>query len=215
MNAEQIAAAVLQAGLASIEFDVADCFASYLSLLIKWNAKLNLTATRDAEAIVHRHFLDCIQCAQSLPKISTLLDFGSGAGLPGIPIALCRPEIRVTLAESQRKKAAFLREVIRTLDLNAEVFDGRAEAMPSGAVFGAVTLRAVDDMELACRAAQACIAKDGWVVLFSTVSGIAALQSTLPEVIWKREIPSASLEHGVISLGQIAGKPKLFHVEQS
>ena len=100
-----------------------DQLAAYLALLLKWNSKLNLTAVREPAEIVRRHLVECIQCAQALPEVRTLLDFGSGAGLPGVPIAIVRPEIRVTLGESQGKKSAFLREVVRTLGLNAEVFD--------------------------------------------------------------------------------------------
>ena len=69
---------------------------------------MNLTAVREPEAIIRRHFVECAFAAQHLPTdITTLLDYGSGAGLPGIPIAICRPEIRVTLAEAQGKKAPF------------------------------------------------------------------------------------------------------------
>jgi len=86
-------------------------FGAYAALLIRWNARMNLTAVRDEEGILRRHFAESIVCARILPPgITTLLDFGSGAGFPGLPIALCRREIAVTLAESQGKKVAFLRE---------------------------------------------------------------------------------------------------------
>ena len=82
------------------------------------------------------------------------MDLGSGAGLPGIPIQIARAELRVTLAESQKKKAAFLREVVRELDLGgASVYAGRVENMPSATVFDMVTLRAVDKMGEAMQAA--------------------------------------------------------------
>src|ERR1700678_3008771 len=76
----------------------------YLDLLLKWNARTNLTAIRDPEEIVRRHFGESLFAAQHLsPSTSTLLDLGSGAGFPGLPIALLHPEIAVTLAESQNK----------------------------------------------------------------------------------------------------------------
>ena len=79
-----------------------------------------LTAIRDEEGILTRHFVESIVCARALPAgIATLLDVGSGAGFPGIPIALCRSEIAVTLAESQGKKAAFLQEAVRVLGVAA------------------------------------------------------------------------------------------------
>ena len=97
-------------------------FEAYLSLILRWNTRMNLTAVRTEEAILSVHLVESIACARALPAgISTLLDFGSGAGFPGIPIALCRPEIAVTLAESQGKKAAFLQEAVRVLGITVKV----------------------------------------------------------------------------------------------
>jgi 16S rRNA (guanine527-N7)-methyltransferase len=121
----------------------------YLSLILKWNDRTNLTSVREPEAIVRRHFGESIFLALHLGATGTLLDFGSGAGFPGIPIQLVRPEIAVTLAESQGKKAAFLREAVRTLGLATEIYAGRVETMPGGRRFDVVTLRAVDRMEMA------------------------------------------------------------------
>jgi 16S rRNA (guanine527-N7)-methyltransferase len=127
-------------------------FQDYLSLLLRWNARVNLTAIRDEDGILSRHFVESIACARALPaEIRTLLDFGSGAGFPGIPIALCRPEIAVTLAESQGRKAAFLQEAVRVLGISATVHAGRAEALTTP--FDCVVLRAVDRMESAVQSA--------------------------------------------------------------
>jgi 16S rRNA (guanine527-N7)-methyltransferase len=120
--------------------------AVYLELILKWNAKTNLTAIREPEAIVRRHFGESLFVGGHLGECGTLLDFGSGAGFPGVPIQLMRPDVRVTLAESQGKKAAFLREVVRVLGLDTEVWAGRVEAMPAGRRFDAVAMRAVDNM---------------------------------------------------------------------
>lgn len=127
--------------------------AQYLQLLLKWNARTNLTAIRDPEEIVLRHFGESLFAAQHLGKCETLLDFGSGAGFPGLPIQLFHPGMAVTLAESQNKKATFLREVVRTLGLKTEVWAGRVEAMPLARRFDVVTLRAVDNMDAAIQAA--------------------------------------------------------------
>lgn len=125
-------------------------FSAYLDLLLKWNARTNLTAIRDPEEIVRRHFGESLFAARHLdPGTPTLLDFGSGAGFPGLPIALLRPDIAVTLAESQNKKATFLREAVRVLGLKVEVWPSRVEDMPSGRQFHTVALRAVDRMETA------------------------------------------------------------------
>jgi 16S rRNA (guanine527-N7)-methyltransferase len=179
-------------------------FDTYLSLLLKWNSKLNLTGVRQPEMIVSRHLVECIQCAQALPEAAALLDFGSGAGLPGLPIAICRPELRVTLAESQRKKAAFLREAVRSLALNTEVFDGRVEDMAEERLFPIVTLRAVDRMADACRVALSRLAPSGWMVLFATEGTEAGFKAGLPGVEWRRELPISGLSRGVILFGQRA-----------
>src|SRR5215813_3063066 len=99
---------------------------TYLDLLLRWNARINLTAVRDPEQIVTRHFGESLlagrvllQCGalDSGGKAATLADLGSGAGLPGIPIKLLSPQTHTTLIEANHKKAAFLREVIRHLNL--------------------------------------------------------------------------------------------------
>jgi 16S rRNA (guanine527-N7)-methyltransferase len=160
-------ALLAEAGLAPLDGVLAGCFENYLSLLLRWNARVNLTAIRDEEGILRRHFVESIVCARALPAgIATLLDFGSGAGFPGIPIALCRPEITVTLAESQGKKAAFLSEAVRVLGVTATVHSGRAESLHK--VFDCITLRAVDKMGQAIQAAGRLVLPGGWLALMTT-----------------------------------------------
>lgn len=165
-----------QARLAPLSGDQLAQFESYLSLFLRWNARLNLSAVRDEEGVLTRHFVESIACAQALPvEIGTLLDFGSGAGLPGIPIALCRPEITVTLAESQGKKAAFLREALRVLEIPAKVWAQRAELLTGP--FDCVTLRAVDRMPQAIKAAARLVAPTGWLVLMTTRGELPVLRA--------------------------------------
>jgi 16S rRNA (guanine527-N7)-methyltransferase len=193
MMSAGIEAAVGRAGIHPLTPDAAKHFATYLELLLKWNARLNLTAIREPEDILERHFLECIFAAQQLPSgIKTLLDFGSGGGFPGIPFAICRSEIRVTLGESQSKKAAFLREVVRTLNLaNVDVFNGRVEAL--NRTFDAVALRAVDKMPEACRAAEPKIAADGHFILFVTKDSAPSLAAEFDQISWAtpRPIPGS------------------------
>lgn len=205
MTPLEIAQVIDQTGLRSLTPAALRQFESYLALLLKWNARLNLTAIRDPATILNRHFVESIQCAQALadlPAGSTLLDFGSGAGLPGVPIAICRPDIHVTLAESQGKKAAFLKEVVRTLSLNIEVIDGRVEEMPSDRQFDIVTLRAVDKMPEACRVATGRMSQRGWIVVFSTAGTADNIKASLPEIEWQQEIPLSILNHGLLLFGQ-------------
>ncbi|HEX5235662.1 MAG TPA: 16S rRNA (guanine(527)-N(7))-methyltransferase RsmG [Silvibacterium sp.] len=200
--------ALAKAGLTELAPHAGAQFETYLELLLKWNARLNLTAIREREAILGRHFVECIQCAQALPELpagATLLDYGSGAGLPGIPIAICHPEIRVTLADSQGKKAAFLREVARSLGLNSEIFDGRIEEMSAERRFDVVTLRAVDRMAEACREALFRIVPGGWMVLLVTRAVAVRLPTAFPEVEWERSIAISGSETGEIVFGRARG----------
>ena len=182
MTAAELESAIEDAKLTSLPPTAINGFQKYLELILKWNARLNLTAIREPKDILHRHFIECIFAAQHLPSsIYTLLDFGSGGGFPGIPIALCRPEIRVTLGESQAKKAAFLREALRTLSLTkAEVFHGRAENLEKS--FDAAALRAVDKMQDACRAAIEKIVPGGYLVLLTSEGAAEPLQ--VDQISW-------------------------------
>jgi len=148
-----------------------DQLTTYLDLLLKWNARTNLTAIRDPEEIVRRHFGESLFAAVHLaPKLApnaTLLDFGSGAGFPGLPIQLLLPHLRVTLAESQNKKSTFLREVVRTLALPTQIHAARVETLPAEALFDAITLRAVDNTPAALAAAKPHLAPAGWLVLLT------------------------------------------------
>jgi 16S rRNA (guanine527-N7)-methyltransferase len=154
---------------------------TYLDLLLKWNARTNLTAIRDPEEIVRRHFGESLFAARHIaPGTQTLLDFGSGAGFPGLPIALLRPEISVTLAESQNKKATFLREAVRTLNLTTEVWPNRVEAMPAHRRFDTVTLRAVDNMDAALPAAIARIVDGGQLAPLTSTARTPAGGETIP-----------------------------------
>ena len=113
---------------------------AYLDLLAKWNRAYNLTAVRNPEDMVSRHLLDSLVVLPYLHG-NTLADLGSGAGLPGIPLAIARPGLRVTLIESSGKKARFLREAVRSLPFaNVTVQQARVQDAPGR--YDTVTARA-------------------------------------------------------------------------
>ena len=157
---------------------------TYLDLLLKWNARTNLTAIRDPEEIVQRHFGESlfagIHLAQRLPPEATILDFGSGAGFPGLPIQLLHPSLKITLAESQNKKSTFLREVIRTLNLPTEVHAARAETLPPTRLFDAIALRAVDNMPHALAAAKPRLTPNGLLAVLTTEPASGGTSIPLP-----------------------------------
>jgi len=136
----------LDAGLAALGLDatLAEPLARYLALMLRWNAAYNLTAIRDPREMVTKHLLDSLAMVPAVRGIATLADLGTGPGLPGIPLAIALPELRVTLVESNGKKARFMREAVRTLGLgNAEVAESRIEALDRPGQFAAITARAL------------------------------------------------------------------------
>jgi 16S rRNA (guanine527-N7)-methyltransferase len=133
----------------------------YLALLQKWNRVYNLTAVRKPADMVTRHLLDSLAVA---PHVSAarLLDVGSGAGLPGVPLALAHPGMRVTLLDSSQKKAAFLRQAVIELGLaNVEVVCERVEAWRPGRVFETVITRAFASLAEFAAAAGHLVAPGG------------------------------------------------------
>ncbi len=136
----------LEAGLVQLSQDpaLAGPLLAYLALLARWNATYNLTAVRDPAQMVPRHLLDSLAMQPFVRDLGTLADLGTGPGLPGIPLAIATPSLRVTLVESNGKKARFLREAVRQLGLaNAEVAESRIEAFHPQAGFDAITARAL------------------------------------------------------------------------
>jgi 16S rRNA (guanine527-N7)-methyltransferase len=164
---EQVEKAASRWGLTEIAAPVADRLAAYGNLLLQWNARLSLTSIRDEAELVERHLMEGVFAAAHHPEAATALDFGSGTGVPGIPIALCKPSIHVILAESQRKKASFLQEALRQLHLTASVHAGRAETLPA-ANFDAVWMRAVDKIAAMLPIAANLVAPGGSLCLFGT-----------------------------------------------
>jgi 16S rRNA (guanine527-N7)-methyltransferase len=169
--------------------------AVYLDLILKWNARTNLTAIRQPEEIVRRHFGESLFLGTHLGHCATLLDFGSGAGLPGIPVQLMRPDVHVTLAESQGKKAAFLREVVRELALTSEVWAARVEQMEPERKFDAVAMRAVDRMADAVREGSAHARQKMLVLGSSEVADYLGLRDGFATV---NAIPLPELRDGVL-----------------
>ena len=140
------ARADLDAGLATLGLDPASAepLARYLALMLRWNAAYNLTAIRDPREMVTKHLLDSLAMAPFVAGLPSLADLGTGPGLPGIPLAIVTPGLRVSLVESNGKRARFMREALRTLGLdNAEVVESRIEALDRPGQYAAITARAL------------------------------------------------------------------------
>lgn len=123
--------------------DRAEAFAVYLNLLEQWNRVYNLTGIRRRDELIARHLVESLALGPLLTG-GTIADVGTGAGLPGLPLAIDHPRLHFTLIESRRKRVNFLRHVVATLGLaNTEVLHGRAEDLPITEPFATVLARAV------------------------------------------------------------------------
>ena len=198
---------------------------TYIDLLRRWNARINLTAIRDPEEIVTRHFGESFFAVRHLfpaerrsadreghgfsraeiaplnpralapevandqrPRTNDLIDLGSGAGFPGLPIKLWAAHLRLTLVESNHKKATFLREVIRSLTLtDIDVFLGRAEDFPGQA--RVVTLRAVERFYSILPVAARLVVPSGRLALLIGQSQVGHACELLPSLRWLAPIP--------------------------
>jgi 16S rRNA (guanine527-N7)-methyltransferase len=120
---------------------------AYLGLLFKWNAVYNLTAVRDPLQMVYQHLLDSLAAVPAFAAAHNVLDVGAGGGLPGIVLAICDAERRLTLVDTVHKKTAFLTQVKAELGLaNVSVHTGRVEQMPAPQLFDVITSRAFAEL---------------------------------------------------------------------
>ena len=163
-------AAILAQGIAEaglpIDAQKQQKLLAYLTLMQKWNKVHNLTAVRDADEMVVLHLLDSLVV---LPFIDgkALLDVGSGAGLPGIPLAICLPELKVPVIDSNNKKVSFMRQAKAELGIeNLEVLGGRVEEIAPNHKFDMVISRAFSDLDLFISLThQLCDAQGKWLAM--------------------------------------------------
>jgi 16S rRNA (guanine527-N7)-methyltransferase len=178
----------------------------YIDLLLRWNARINLTSVRQPEAIVTRHFGESLFTAHHLfPKPeegTSLIDLGSGAGFPGVPIKLWAPQLRLALIESNHKKIAFLRQLARTITLtDIDVFSGRAEAY-AGPPADVVTLRAVERFSSVLPIAARLVVPGGRLALLIGEAQIAEATALLPSAAWNAPAPLPLSSSRVLLIGR-------------
>ena len=162
----------------------------YINLLLKWNARINLTAIREPTEIVQRHFGESLFAAKYLldqQQPQTVIDLGSGAGFPGVPFAMLATEVQVTLIESQQKKATFLKELVHVLGLkNVKIFSDRAENYPDTADL--VMLRAVEKFDQALPMAAQLTKAGGRVALMIGSGQVEPAKRLVAELIWANPV---------------------------
>lgn len=147
-----------------------DAFQKYLELLLSWNKKMNLTAITEPTEVCIKHFADSLTVLDSveLKRHAKVLDVGSGAGFPGIPLKIAREDLMLTIIDSQQKRLNFLEEVLKKINLTANLLHGRAEELGREkelrAKFDLVTARAVAPLNVLCEYCMPFVGKNGYFV---------------------------------------------------
>lgn len=159
-------AEILDAGICSLGLALPDGapdqLLAYLALLQKWNRTYNLTAVRDETDMVTHHLLDSLVILPYLGGVARLADVGSGAGLPGLVLAIGRPKLEVVSIEASQKKAAFQQQAKMELGLgNVSVYCGRVETLEPGVQFDAVISRAFSSLAEFVRLTDRLVGRDG------------------------------------------------------
>jgi 16S rRNA (guanine527-N7)-methyltransferase len=207
---------------------------TYIDLLLRWNARINLTAIREPEEIVTRHFGESFFLARHLFPVerrapspvpaltpgdgslptdhrplspARVIDLGSGAGFPALPLKIWAPHIHLTLIESNHKKAAFLREAARALTLtNIDVFADRAEALsarlgPEFPKADIVTFRAVEKFDRSLPLAATFLSPTARLALLISSAQLPQLEAALPNLTW-RITPIPQSNKRILSIGE-------------
>lgn len=192
--------AALDRGLGELALDLpagaAERLMAYTELLVKWNRTYNLTAIRAPLEMVSHHLLDSLAVLPylRLDADASLADIGSGAGLPGIPLAIARPSWKVALNDASQKKVAFLRQAAMSLGLrNVEVHEGRAQDWRPARPFGAVISRAFAALAQFIEASRHLLGAGGVLVAMKGIHPAAELER-LPagcacDCVVKLEVP--------------------------
>jgi 16S rRNA (guanine527-N7)-methyltransferase len=153
-----------------------DRLVRYAMLVERWSARHNLVRFSTREEFVKRHIVDSLAAAALLAGRGRLLDVGSGAGLPGVPLLAVRPQWEGVLLEPRQKRWAFLRAVVRELGLPAEVVRSRYQDFGPGRPFDLITVRALGDYEAVLGWARSHVRPSAEVVVWTTEDGVAAME---------------------------------------
>ncbi len=162
----------------------------YIALIEKWNKVHNLTAVREPQEMVTLHLLDSLTIVAHVPQGARVIDIGSGAGLPGIPLAIAREDVSVTLLDSNHKKAAFLRQAKSELKLdNVSVIADRVEDVKPAELFDIVVSRAFSDLPDFVAAARHLLAPQGTMLAMKGVYPYEEIAKLPASVVLDKVLP--------------------------
>ena len=173
----------------------------YKELLIKWNNSFNLTSVKNTEIVTH-HFLDCLAVIPFI-KSSTLLDVGTGAGLPGIVIAIVNPDIKVSLIDKVGKKITFIKRIIAELEMkNIKTYHERVELLTSEEKYDGIISRAFSNMEVFIKSTKHLIKSQGvWYGMKSKkILDDEMININDPWVLEKLDIPFLKAERYLVKV---------------
>ena len=207
-------AQVLKDGIAEMQLDVSETqqgqLMDYLQLMAKWNAVYNLTSLRDPMQMVTHHLLDSLAAVPAFAGARNVLDVGAGGGLPGIVLAICQPDMKVSMIDTVHKKTAFLTQVKAELGLaNVSVYTMKVQDLEVGDKFDVITSRAFADLSDFVEWSGHLLAEDG---KFIALKGVAPSEERerLPEQ-WKvtglqpLQVPRLGAERHLVFIEKNAG----------
>lgn len=212
----------LQKGLSAFGIEptaeICKQFSLYEQLLIEWNEKMNLTAITDHDGVVNKHFVDSISCQSLLPDGATVADVGTGAGFPGLPLKIVRPDLHVTLIDALQKRLTFLDAVIEALKLdNVETVHMRAEDAGHSHLretFDVVCARAVAGLPVLCEYCMPLVKPGGVFLAMKGTEGEAearlsekAVKILGGKILEIRDVSWKDMSHTVVVIQKTGQTP--------
>ena len=197
-------------------------FYGYMKILLEWNEKINLTAITDENEIILKHFVDCATIAKYVKEVDSVLDLGTGAGFPGIPLKIIKPKIKITLVDSLNKRINFLNELIKEIKLeNIETIHSRAEELAKNKEyresFDIAASRAVAPLNVLAEYALPFVKIGGKLIAMKGSNAQEEVEMGKKAVnvlggkiksIEKLELPDTDITRNIILIDKIKNTPK-------
>lgn len=221
---------LLKKGLSNFNIDaddkMVDDFSKYREILVEWNQKMNLTGIEDEKEVFIKHFLDSVSATTKgyISKDASIIDVGTGAGFPGIPLKICYKELKVTLLDSLNKRINFLQEVCNSIGLdNVEFIHGRAEDFGKSEdyreQFDIATARAVAGLPVLMELCVPFVKVGGYFICLKGPNANLELEESKKamEVLGVEfvekidiELPEVDLEHNILVFKKVTNTPEKY-----
>lgn len=205
--------------------DMLSKFSSYEKLLVEWNEKMNLTAITEHNEVVIKHFADSLFGLKFIKDLSSVIDVGTGAGFPGLPLKIARPDIKLTLLDSLNKRLNFLTEVKNQLGLtdvtcvHSRAEDGGKSSSPLRESFDVATSRAVANLSVLCEYCLPYLKRGGIFLAYKgsdideeLLNAQNAIETLGGEVtgVYQYNIPDTDINHSVVVITKVRNTPEKY-----